>query len=188
MWWLALACSLESLSIVLPPRGIESIQQEDLRRDIWSLEIEEKPIDDWWNNRAKQLHLEPALRGRETTCHGRSTESDTGIVFWTERESVYRNSAIAALLSLAKSTDATSSPVGLMYCVGRPPKFGLGWSEQKIESIAGPNVVEVEGVWTSNTTPELLFVDLNFEHLEQNIRHIATVRTPYLLSDPSANP
>ena len=185
---MTLACSLESLNIVLPPRGIEAVQQEDLRRDIWALEHRNQPIDDWFRNRAKQLNLDVVVSGASTMCYGRSAQKETGILWWTERDSQYQNSAIAAILSLAKSTDAISSPVGLIYCLGRPPKFGLGWSEQKIENIVGPRVAVSNGVWSSNTAEVVPFVELNFEQLEYNIRHIATALTPHIRSYSTSNP
>jgi hypothetical protein len=57
------ACSVDTLKIYVPPRGIESIHQEDLKRALWNLERGTESML-WWENRASQVNL------RETDIHG----------------------------------------------------------------------------------------------------------------------
>ena len=180
--WIGIACSVEALNVYVPPRGIASIQQEDLRRDIWSLEIASEAFDIWFHKRVKQLHLEP-VSGNEQSCFRRQGEAETGIVFWTDSKRRYSNVSVSALLSLAKSTDQTHNPQSIVYCSVQPPVFFNDWKIIEIADVSGKDIVLEEGRWTSNSDEKYSFTDLQFEQIARNTKVIAETITPYLPSD-----
>jgi len=175
------ACSVDSLDVYVPPRGVESIQQEDIRRDIWSLELSKKPFTVWILERAEQLNLEMVFV-KASTCFSRKMDTK-GLVFWTDETEYYRNVAVPALLSLAKSTDGIENPGGLMYCIGQPPDIVMDWTEIEIADVSGIELTENAGRWSSSSMEQYAFVDLQFERIVSNIKEIARKTTPYLPSD-----
>lgn len=52
-WLLLAACSVESLRIHVPSRGVDSVNQEDLKRAVWTMES--TPPVDWFEGRMAQL-------------------------------------------------------------------------------------------------------------------------------------
>lgn len=54
---LSSGCAPETLKIHVPPTGVQSVNQEDLRRAYWALEQGADPVK-WWSRRAAQFHLE----------------------------------------------------------------------------------------------------------------------------------
>jgi hypothetical protein len=179
LFFLLHACSVDLLDIYVPPRGFASIQQEDIRRDIWSLQLAEQDVDDWLLQRASQLNVEIVLQDEETICFSRG-EQEKGLVFWVNASSEYKNVAVAALLSLAKSTEQIDNPFRLIYCVGRPPKLCSGCTEIEIANVSGIDLVEKKGTWTSSSPGSTSFIDLNFELIQENVSKIAQQTTPHL--------
>jgi hypothetical protein len=181
-----IACSVQNLSIQVPPQGIDAIQQEDFRRDIWALQQNQKSIEEWLDIRAEQLNLEPQFKGK-TTCFSRIGENDTGVAFWTKNESEYKYIAISVLFSLAKITDTKKNPIGLLYCIGKPPIFSLGWKQVEIADITGTSLKEIDGTWVSSSEGRFNFVDVQFEQLVANTKEIARQTIPFVVLGSVAN-
>ena len=66
-----ISCSPETLKIYVPPTGVHSVNQEDLRRAYWALESGDDP-EQWWLKRTEQFHLAPS----STRCHVHPGDSD----------------------------------------------------------------------------------------------------------------
>ena len=108
------ACSVETLNIHVPKRGVESINQEDLRRAVWKLESVESPTD-WWENRAKQLEISSV--GTTPYCYSHSNEHDTGIRLYIEDHTPL---SFAILASWAKAVHRVDREFGWQFCIQKP--------------------------------------------------------------------
>ena len=59
LFFCGISCAPETLKIHVPPTGVHSVNQEDLRRAYWALESGDDP-EQWWLKRTEQFHLEPS--------------------------------------------------------------------------------------------------------------------------------
>lgn len=130
--WLG-ACKAESLGVVVPKGGVDSINQEDLQRDAWLIhKAGAVGAVRQISMRLDQMHLLPALddsmvaggggpAGQESStliCAERDGRSGKAVVVLGEPE---EPTAAAVVISLAKATDLPSVPRHtLIYCVGTP--------------------------------------------------------------------
>ena len=116
-----MGCSVETLGIYLPKRGKESIQQEDLRRAIWSLErmCQNSSVEDctdnrldWWSNRA----LRVGLRVHQVpNCFVQKQQDPNASMQWmiAQQQPV----EIGALASMAKSIDHIDTLENWGFCI-----------------------------------------------------------------------
>lgn len=161
-----LGCSTEALKIHVPPTGVASVHQEDLRRAYWKLERGVNP-QDWWNSRARQVHLSKT-EIRDCFVHtGKSTGSvqPSSIMVIAEPLPIQ----LSMLASLAKAIDGVETPEDWRFCLA---------------SAQVPTDIETMIDPTTDSTIDLAqerlgnprFVDVQFEQLEQRVRQILTER------------
>ena len=157
-----LGCSTEALKIHVPPTGVASVHQEDLRRAYWKLERGVNP-QDWWNSRARQVHLSKT-EIKDCFVH---TGKGTGSV---QPSSIVASILVMAeplpiqlsmLASLAKATDGVETPEDWMFC---------------LSSAQVPRDIETMIDLAQERLGNPRFVDVQFEQLEQRVRQILTER------------
>lgn len=137
-------CTPETLKIHVPPTGVQSVNQEDLRRAYWALEQGVDPVE-WWSRRAKQFHLEEAEDCWQYT--GQTDNINIVVAGQTPMQ-------LTIMASLAKAVDRTVQEDSWQFCLlGAydllyPPKVDLTLRD-------GP-----------------AFTDVNFMMLEKDIQAI----------------
>ena len=147
---LSVACSPETLGIHVPPTGVHSVNQEDLRRAYWALERGADPVQ-WWSKRAEQFHLEPSL----STCHVHQGKSHTMAVVYAASTPMQ----LTVMASIAKALDRTEPLWSWQFCL----------VEQIPEAHATfQTVVDL----TDDLGDSIPFVDLNFETLALDVQSI----------------
>ena len=107
-----MSCAPETLKIHIPPTGIDSVNQEDLRRAYWALESGTDPIL-WWSKRAVQFHLQPLTN----ECYGYEGLSD-------DKGTVYAQLSpmqLTVMASMAKSLDGTEASRSWSFCLSENP-------------------------------------------------------------------
>ncbi len=148
-----LGCSTEMLKIHVPPTGIDSVHQEDLRRAYWRLE-RGISSDQWWNSRARQVHLATTQHKGCFVHRGEADIQDSSVLVIAEPVPIQ----LSMLVSLAKAVDGVSTSEDWFFCV----------------SATGSTPIEAER--SINLSQENLgniqFVDVQFEQLEQRVRQI----------------
>ena len=147
---LGVACSPERLRIHVPPTGVDSVNQEDLRRAYWALERGAEPSQ-WWLQRAEQFHLH-----RSTfTCHYHQGWS-------TEKAVVYAQSTpmqLTVMASLAKALDRTEPPWSWYFCL--------------VGDVSNPETKFQTVIDLTETLRESApFVEVNFEQLAHDVQSI----------------
>lgn len=148
-----LGCTPEALRIHVPPTGVESVNQEDLRRAYWALEGGDNPSQ-WWSKRGAQFHLEPL----GPTCHLYRGQS-SGMA------SVYAQPTpmqLAVMASLAKALDRTEPSWSWQFCLVE---------STMADDVPFETVVDLTDEF--RTSPS--FVEVNFENLAHDVQEI--VRT-----------
>lgn len=183
MAWLSIifACSVDVLKIPIPPRGIASVQQEDIRRDVWALESG-VALDDWWEKRRHQFQVTEE-KTKTQTCLV-SPGSQTGISYWIERKSESVAVDMAVLFSLVKAVEYIDSPRRYRFCLGRPKQqIQEQW---QISNISGKDLVFSDGVIHSNQNDIGAFVQLDFRQIAENCRKILQQNSPELLVESTS--
>lgn len=102
-----LGCSPEDLKIHVPPTGLQSVNQEDLRRAYWALEQGADPVA-WWDDRAVQFHLQ-----KVDNCWRYSDQSDKIHVVVADKTPM----PLTIMASLAKAVDKTVQDVSWQFCL-----------------------------------------------------------------------
>ena len=141
-----ISCAPETLKIHIPPKGIDSVNQEDLRRAYWALDRGADPIE-WWSNRAGQFHLQPSTFG----CHEYKIGGD-------KRGRVYAQVSpmqLTVMASMAKALDGIETSQSWMFCIG----------ENSSPDISG-QVINLTKKWGESPR----FIDVNFTQLALDIR------------------
>jgi hypothetical protein len=108
--WCVTACSVETLDIYQPPKGLDSIQQEDIKRAMWRLQ-QGVDASEWWQARAKQLHLTPI---DSQDCFQHQGRSRTVIEIFTDTDPL----RLAMMASMAKTVDHLDTAVTWQFCIG----------------------------------------------------------------------
>lgn len=108
--WFAASCSVETLDIYQPPKGLDSIQQEDIKRAMWRLQ-QGVDASDWWETRARQLHLMPMAR---QDCFQHPGKGNTLIEVFTDRAPL----RLAMMASMAKTLDHLATEATWQFCIG----------------------------------------------------------------------
>lgn len=180
---LLFACSADFLNIPIPSRGIHSVHQEDLKRDIWAIE-QGYSAQIWWEKRISQLEGE-MLAQENASCLYHRGENEKGILYWT----MQKNDAgiqVGVLLSLAKASDQISREQSYQYCLGKPD-VREGWIVQEIGNIDGEQLEIRDNIWNARWDKKQSFGQINFERLQQNIQTIIASNSPSLVeaSNPS---
>lgn len=153
--WLLLgwmACSPESLRIHVPKRGVESVQQEDLRRAIWAMQSTD-PIE-WFDRRAESLGL---IQTEPGNCYSQANSSNHhgNRLILVDVNPV----ATAVMASLAKSLHGGDfAEDGWQFCLGQPTESRAGWQDVSLSS------------WM--TVANQPFTELHFVTLEQSVRQV----------------
>ncbi len=159
-----LGCSTEALKIHVPPTGVASVHQEDLRRAYWKLQRGKNP-QDWWNSRARQVHLSKT-EIKDCFVHtGTGSEQPSSVLVIAEPLPIQ----LSMLASLAKATDGVETFEDWLFCVS---------------SAQVPTDIETTLETMIDSTIDLAeenlgnpkFVDVQFEQLEQRVRQILTAR------------
>ena len=144
-----IGCSVDTLKIYTPPRGLESIHQEDLKRALWNLERGTDPMW-WWINRASQVNLSA------TGIHGcfihEGNTSDVLIVL-----AMSTPIQVSTLASMGKAVDKVETTHGWQFCI---EEEGATWSESFANRVYVSDIVDAEAS----------FVDVNFTRWTQQIR------------------
>ena len=96
------ACSAEFLNIPIPPNGVQSVHQEDIKRDIWAIE-NGHTSKTWWKKRVSQLGGEIVMQ-ENFSCLLHEGEKNTGLVYWTSLDKNDLGIRLATILSLAKAS------------------------------------------------------------------------------------
>ena len=154
--WLLLAfmaCSPESLRIHIPKRGVESVQQEDLRRAIWAMQSTEPT--EWFAGRAESLGLIPI---KDSGCYvhtDASTAQGTRLLV-----SDVNPVSTAVVASLAKSLHGIEHhrKSGWQFCLGQPIESLPQWQDVYLST------------WMDVVNRP--FVELHFISLEQSVRQV----------------
>ena len=140
-----LSCTPETLKIHLPPKGIDSVNQEDLRRAYWSLDSGMDPVV-WWENRAAQFNLQPSTSG----CYMYEEKA--------ERWSVHAQLSpmqLTVMASMAKALDGMETSRSWEFCVVDSPP-------QNVRS----QVIHLKDDWRDSPA----FVDVNFVQLALDVQ------------------
>ena len=142
-------CPAEMLKIHLPPTGVESVNQEDLRRAYWAVEQASDPLA-WWRKRVHQLDLVPA---DNPNCHlHKGDTQDLGVVYANPTPM-----QLSILASLAKALDKTPTNVSWEFCILDPRADSRSFSTKVLDI-------------TSMKSPP--FVDVHFQKLAQQVQEI----------------
>jgi|GEM_PF-5154553 len=144
-----IGCSVDTLKIYMPPRGIQSIHQEDLKRALWNLE---RGADSmlWWTNRASQVNLSATDIHGCFLHEGRTSDVLTIVAVSTPIE-------VATLASMGKAVDKVETSHGWQFCT---QEKGTSRIESFDNMLYVSDIVDVESS----------FVDVNFTLWAQQIR------------------
>ena len=141
-----LSCNPETLKIHIPPKGIDSVNQEDLRRAYWALERGADPIK-WWSSRANQFNLRSSSSG----CDESEVDGDNrGIV-----HAQLTPMQLTVIASMAKALDGIETKHSWQFCIG----------EIESHDVNG-KVIFLSENWGESPP----FIDVNFTQLVQEIR------------------
>lgn len=165
----SIACSAEFLEIPIPPKGVDAIHQEDIKRDIWAIE-QGNSLDIWWKKRIAQLDGELIEQG-EVSCLLHQGEKSRGFTYWTSSDGADVGIRLASLLSLAKTSDRLVLEQSYQYCLGKPKDL-LEGEHQEIGNVAGKELLLVGNLWQTIEADDYHFEQLNFKQLEKNIKQI----------------
>ena len=155
-WLLLIACSVDTLRIHVPDRGVDSVHQEDLRRAAWAMQSVE-PLY-WFKRRSSSLDLHPTFFSEDTDCYVHADYSkEHGVRLYVSEEHISAVS-VAMLASLAKSVKGMGSAHGWQFCVGQPTSFAQHWTDVSMEK------------WIQ--IPQAGFTELHFVALEQALRQV----------------
>ena len=141
-----ISCAPETLKIHIPPKGIDSVNQEDLRRAYWALESGADPIE-WWSNRAAQFHLHSSTSG----CHEHKVNGEKTGVVYAQLSPIQ----LTVMASMAKSLDGVETSQSWRFCPGEKPS----------QNVQGP-VINLTVDWGESPP----FIDVNFTQLALDIR------------------
>jgi len=141
---LSSGCAPETLKIHVPPTGVQSVNQEDLRRAYWILEQAIAP-EQWWFKRAAQFHLEMV-----DGCWEYAGQIDSINIVVADKTPMQ----LTMMASLAKALDRTVQEDSWQFCL-------LGDSHP-----LGIPKVDL----TQRDSPA--FTDVNFTMLEKEIQFI----------------
>ncbi len=147
---LSVACAPETLRIHVPPTGVQSVNQEDLRRAYWALDRGTDPVQ-WWSKRAEQFHLEPS----PSTCHLHQGKSHTRAVVYAESTPMQ----LTVMASLAKALDRTEPSWSWQFCL-------VEYAPEANETFQ--TVIDL----TDQLEDSIPFVDVNFERLSLDVQSI----------------
>ena len=141
-----LSCTPDTLKIHVPPKGVGSVNQEDLRRAYWALDSGVDPVG-WWSNRAVQFHLQRSTPG----CYVYEGKGD-------KVGSVYAQLSpmqLTVLASMAKALDSIETSQSWAFCAGEKPS----------QDVQG-QVIDLPAVWGESPA----FIDVNFTQLALDIQ------------------
>lgn len=141
-----LSCAPETLKIHLPPKGIDSVNQEDLQRAYWALDSGTDPIE-WWSNRTTQFHLQSTTSG----CYVYERE---GADKWT----VYAQLSpmqLTVMASMAKALDGIETSRTWVFCASDSPPYNVG-----------NQVINLKDDWSESPS----FIDVNFVQLALDVQ------------------
>ena len=141
---LSFGCAPETLKIHVPPTGVQSVNQEDLRRAYWSLEQGVDPVE-WWSRRAKQFHLE-----KVEDCWQYTGQTDNTSIVVAEQTPMQ----LTIMASLAKALDRTVHEDSWQFCL------------QGDAQLRGRSQVDL----TQRDSPA--FTAVNFTMLERDVQAI----------------
>ena len=142
----AMACAPDALKIHIPPTGVDSINQEDLRRAYWALEKGVDPTN-WWTNRAKQFHLKPFKPG----CFVHEGTSDEGGTIYARSTPM----ELTVMASLAKALDGMDVPRSWVFCLA-----------ERAQEENSSFVIELKDVWDESPA----FMDVDFSQLSLEVK------------------
>ncbi len=154
VYW-ATGCSVETLNIHVPKRGVASIHQEDLRRAVWRLQLEEDPVN-WWARRIEQLHL-VTVPGNPS-CFTHSSDYESGVRLYLEEQNPV---SLAVLASWAKAMDQSQRSIGWQFCLQNP----IGGVESNWRDVPLSSLFPIE---------DQSFTDIQFDQLEEQLRIVVT--------------
>lgn len=181
MLFLLLACSTQSLKVPISPKGVASVHQEDIKRDVWAIERGDSPLG-WWQKRSSQFGAD-LIEDDGASCLLFQGEDETGLLYWIEpygSENKGIGLRMATLLALAKASDRLELAQAHQYCFGIPEDVE-GWTLQKVEMIFGENLSIEDSVWKASGEQGSSFVELNFENIVENIQKIIASNSPELV-------
>ena len=144
-----IGCSVDTLKIYTPSRGLESIHQEDLKRALWKLEQGTDPMS-WWIHRADQVHLKSTDIHGCFVHEGNTSDMVTVLAAPTPIQ-------VATLASMGKALDKVETPHGWQFCIQE---------EDSLRSKSFDNRMYVSDMVEGNPS----FVDVNFEQWTHQIR------------------
>lgn len=156
-WLLLAACSVESLRIHVPSRGVDSVNQEDLKRAVWTMES--TPPVDWFEGRMAQLGTVSSSLPSGAQCYqyANRLEQAQGVRLYIATPEISALS-VALLASVVKSLDGIDVSEGWMFCLGEPTVESEGWRDQNL------------GRWLS--MDQQRFTEIHFEQVEQTLRQV----------------
>ena len=134
---LLLACSADFLNIPIPPKGARAIHQEDIKRDIWSIE-RGNTAERWWEKRLDQLDGKMVVQNN-SSCLIHEGEEKKGLIYWTSLNENDLGIRLATMLSLAKASNQVHLKFSYRYCLGEPVEI-QGWTLIEVDNIAGPSL------------------------------------------------
>ena len=145
------ACAPETLMIHVPPTGVDSVHQEDLRRAYWRLERSDDPVQ-WWFHRASQLHFQSS----SGKCHSYQGQSNDVAVVYAQPSPMQ----LTVMGSLAKALDRTTPLWSWQFC--------LVDSDMPLHDTPLKAVINLNDDFP--TSPS--FVEVNFETLVLDLKEI----------------
>ena len=151
LFFCGVSCAPETLKIHVPPTGVHSLNQEDLRRAYWALESGDDP-EQWWLKRTKQFHLESS----PSSCHVHPGEGEHRAVVYAAPTPMQ----LTVMASLAKALDGTTPTWSWYFCL---VSDSLSTQEMSVDT-----VINLKDGY-SDSPP---FVDVNFEHLARDVEKI----------------
>ena len=141
-----ISCTPDTLKIHVPPKGIDSVNQEDLRRAYWALESGADPSE-WWSKRADQFHLQASTSG----CYEYEGIGDKkGIVY----AQVYPMQ-LTVIASMAKALDGVEASRSWVFCMAEEPS----------QDVLG-QVIDLADDWGESPS----FIEVNFTQLAVDIQ------------------
>ena len=145
------ACAPETLKIHVPPTGVDSVHQEDLRRAYWRLERGDDPVQ-WWSHRASQFHFQSS----SGKCHSYQGQSNDVAVVYAQPTPMQ----LTVMGSLAKALDRTKPLSSWQFCIVE--------STLPVHDVPFMAVVDLNEDFS--TSP--VFVEVNFENLAHDVQEI----------------
>ena len=147
---LSVACEPETLRIHVPPTGLHSVNQEDLRRAYWAVERSESPSQ-WWSKRTTQLQLQSV----GSTCYLYEGQTDTIAVVYAQSTPMH----LTVMASIAKALDRTEPSWSWQFCL--------------VEQIPTANTTFQTVIdLTEELQDSIPFVEVNFETLALQVQSI----------------